>query len=102
MQINQKGESFMRKKKINRIPDFKTRQEEAEFWDTHSFAECWDGLDDVDIVVDLHKPKEETLIVRLQKDVKDKLKKAARAKKLNVSTLARMWIMEKLRQSSRS
>jgi len=72
-------------------------KEEAEWWDKHDFTEFWDELDDVDIVVDLKKPKEDALVVRLQKDVKERLKKIAYRKGLNVSTLARMWLLERLR-----
>lgn len=84
------------KKKKNRIPDFKATEDEAKFWDTHSFSDYWDELEDVDIVFDLKKPRDETLVVRLQKGLKDRLEKVARSKGLNVSTLARMWLMEKL------
>jgi predicted glycoside hydrolase/deacetylase ChbG (UPF0249 family) len=30
-----------------RIPDFSSREEEAEFWDTHDFSEFWDELQPV-------------------------------------------------------
>ena len=33
----------------DRIPEFATRQEEAEFWDTHDFADYWDEWDAVDV-----------------------------------------------------
>jgi hypothetical protein len=89
------------KKKVSKIPNFKTREEEAKFWDTHSFADYWDEFKDVDLLVDLHKPKEETVVVRLQKSVKDRLEKVARSKGINVSALTRMWLMEKL-QSNRN
>lgn len=84
------------KKKINKIPKFKNLDEEAKFWDTHSLADYWDDWKDVNIVVDLEKPKDETLVLRLQKTIKDKLEKIARSKGLNVSTLARMWLIERL------
>lgn len=87
------------KKKISKIPTFKTREEEAKFWDTHSFADYWDEFKDVDLVVELHKPKEETLVVRVQKNIKDKLEAVAKHKGLSVSSLARMWIVEKLRSA---
>jgi len=87
-------------KKKTRIPKFINREEEAKFWDTHSLADYWDEFEDVDIVFDLQKPKEETLVLRLQKNVKDKLERKARSKGLNVSALARMWLIERL-QSSR-
>ena len=90
----------MHMKKKSRIPKFKTIAEEAEFWDTHEFTEFEDELEDVDIVFELDKPREETLVVRMQKEVKDKMKKMARRKGLNVSTLARTWIMEKIQMSA--
>src|SRR3990172_11572913 len=98
MQIKKKGDWFMRKK-IDKIPKFKTIEEEAEFWDTHSFADYWDEFEDVDIVIELHKPKEETLVLRLQKGLKDKLESIAKSKGLNTSALARMWLIEKMRHS---
>ncbi|MFV1917417.1 MAG: CopG family antitoxin [Patescibacteria group bacterium] len=84
------------KKKKSKIPEFKSVKEEAKFWDTHSFADYWDELEDVDIVWEVDKPRDETLVLRVQKNFKENLKRAARKKGLNVSTLARMWLMEKL------
>lgn len=85
-------------KKKTKIPKFKTIEEEAEFWDTHSFADYWDEFKDVEIVFDLKKPKEDTLVVRLQKDLKKRLSEIAHKKGLNTSTLARMWLIEKLQK----
>lgn len=85
-----------------KIPAFKSYEEEASFWDTHSFTEFEEEFEDVDIVFDLDKPREESLILRLQKSLKHALAKTARSKGLNVSTLARMWLMEKLQEDVRS
>lgn len=85
----------MKKKRI-KIPKFKTKEEEAKFWDTHSFADYWDEFEDIDLIVDLQKHKEETLVVRLQKDTKDKIKTVAQKKGLSTSSLARLWLTEKL------
>ena len=92
----------MKKKNITKkkfkFPDFSkmSYEEEANWWDTHDFTEFWDELEDVDIVFELDKPRTESLVLRIQKDIKEKLQKIARSKGLNVSTLARMWLMEKL------
>lgn len=82
--------------KKSKIPKFRSYKEETKFWDTHNITDFEDETEDVDIVFELNKPRDETLILRLQKNVKKKLEKAARSKGLNVSTLARMWLMEKL------
>lgn len=90
----------MKKKKF-KFPDFHkmSYEEEANWWDTHDITDYWDELEDVDIVFDLKKPRDETLILRLQKELKDRLEKVARSRGLNISTLARMWLIEKLRQT---
>lgn len=88
----------MKKKKISKIPKFKNTEDEAKFWDTHSFVDFEDETEDVDIVVELAKPRDETLVLRLQKTMKEKLARLAAKKGINVSTLARIWFSEKLRQ----
>lgn len=92
----------MKKKKVSRIPVFKTYEEEANFWDTHSFTDFEDEFEEVDMVVKLDQPKQETLILRLQKDIKDRMKTIARRSGVGVSALARLWILEKLRMSNSS
>lgn len=87
----------MKKKKF-KFPDFDKMSyaEEANWWDTHDWGEFWNELDDVNIMVDLHKPKQKTLVLRLQEGIKDKLEHVAKLKGVSVSALARMWLMEKL------
>jgi len=87
------------KKKKSRIPKFTSIAEEAKFWDTHSITDFEDELEDVDVVFELKKPRDETLIVRIQKEFKNRLERVARSQGLNISTLARMWLIEKLRES---
>jgi len=92
----------MEKKKTNKIPKFKNPEEEVNFWDTHSFTDFENELKEVEIMVDLQKPKEETLVLRVQKAVKSKLARIAKSKGLNTSSLARLWLMEKLQSFSSS
>ncbi len=84
-------------KRPNPIPPFKTLEEEAEFWDTHDtsllFKKPNISLNKLPL---LEKEKEEALTVRLQKSVKQKLEKIARQKGIGPTTLARMWLIEKL------
>lgn len=85
------------------MPDFNkmSREEEVAWWDTHDLSDYMDEMKDVKIVFELDKPRDETLIVRVQKEFKDTLEKFARSKGLNVSSLARMWLMEKLQAQKR-
>lgn len=91
----------MKKKKISKIPKFKTIEEEAKFWDTHSITDFEDELEEIELVFDLQRPKEETLVLRLQKKMKERLEKVARNQGISISALARMWILQKL-QSGRT
>ncbi len=85
-------------KKKKRLPDFNkmTYQEEARFWDTHNVTDYEDETENVEIIFDLQKPKDETLVLRLQKGTKQKLAKKAQSKGLTTSSLARLWLLEKL------
>lgn len=94
------------KKKVNLnsykpkpIPPFKTLDEEADFWDTHDtsalFVNPKTPLSELPL---LETEKEDSLTVRLQKSVKSKLARIARAKGISVGTLSRMWLIEKLSQ----
>ncbi|MHB8362355.1 MAG: CopG family antitoxin [Patescibacteria group bacterium] len=87
------------KMKKNTIPKFKSIKEEAKYWDTHSFKDHWDELEDFDLNVELGKSFDQTLILRLQSGVKNRIEKIAKSKGLNASTLARMWIIEKIKES---
>ena len=89
------------KKKTYKFPDFDkmTYKEEASWWDKHDFTEFWDATEEVEMVFELDKPRDETIVLRVQKQVKDNLDKFARSMGLNLSTLARMWLMEKLQES---
>lgn len=94
MTKNYKGPKYPTKAD-GKIPAFKSYEEEANFWDTHSITEFEDQTEDVEIVFELDKPRKASLVLRLQKAFKDNLKKIAHKKGLDVSTLARMWLMEK-------
>lgn len=96
MPVKKKGEKYMKKRVKSRIPKFKTYEEEANFWDTHSITDFEDETENVEIIFDLKKKRDDTLVLRLQKSLKDRMEKMARNKGLNVSTLARMWLIEKL------
>ena len=86
--------------KKSKIPVFKSLQEEADFWDTHDFTEFADELKPVKMNLVFKEPKEETLNVRLQENLKIKLSQIAEEMGVNTSTLARMWIIEKIKQVS--
>ena len=87
----------MKKKKLNKIPKFKNLDDEASFWDSHSFVDFENSLKDVEIVVELNKPRTETLVLRIQKTIKDRMEEIADKQGVTLSTLARIWLAKGVR-----
>lgn len=78
-----------------RIPKFKSIEEEAEFWDSHSptdYPEEWTEVEGVQA----QRPLAHVLGVRLDPRVLDRLAVVGRKKGIGPSTLARIWLMERL------
>jgi hypothetical protein len=80
----------------SRIPEFQTREEEAEFWDTHDFTEFLDETRRVKLRVS--KNLASALSVRLDHQDREELERRAARQGIGPSTLVRMWIKERLRQ----
>ena len=85
------------KLKKSRIPTFKTVQEEAAFWDTHSSEEFADELTPVEDVKFVKAQSKKALSVRFDEDTFEELAREAKEKGIGPSTLARMVILEHLR-----
>ena len=80
--------------KKSRIPDFKSRQEMAQWWDTHDLADYQDEFKTVKAY--FAKNLSEGITVRLDPKTLIKLRSRAHKKGVGPTTLARMWIMENL------
>lgn len=78
----------------SKVPQFKTYEEEARFWETHSFADYQDEMKPVKVSFArnlLYK-----LDVRFDKETLDKLDSQASKKGIGPSTLVREIVMEHL------
>ncbi len=84
------------RKAKSRIPRFKSYEEEAEFWDTHSTTE-FEG-EFVEVKIEVARPLIHTLAVRMDAKTIDRLAAVGRKKGIGPSTLARMWLLERLDQ----
>ena len=84
------------KRTKSRIPRFKSREEEADFWDTHSTTEFEDEF--VEVKMEVARPLIHTLAVRMDAKTIDRLAAVGRKKGIGPSTLARMWLLERLEQ----
>lgn len=83
----------------SRIPDFSSREEMAEFWDTHDASDYWDELKPVRVRV--AKNLSQGITIRLDPTTLVKLRTQAHEKGLGATTLIRMWILEHLKEQER-
>ena len=79
------------------IPQFATREEEAEFWDTHDFADYWDELNPVKIE---GNPNLSSLFqIPLDAETITQICQYANETGVDAGTLVRGWILERLRDA---
>lgn len=84
---------YVKKGTIKPIKPFKTLEEEANFWDTHSVL---DEINDGTLIGFHQANKTDTLTIRFTSQDIGKLREQASHKGIGPTTLARMWIKEKL------
>jgi len=81
------------KNKKSKLPEFKSLQDIADFWDTHEFTEVaheFTPVNDVTIKLD----KKTYLPITLA--MYEKLEKVAASRGLSVDALIKQWVEEKL------
>ena len=85
-----------------KLPDFDnmTYEEEAKWWDTHSLADYWDEFKVVEARFAENLTK--WVNVRVDPATFSRLRVQARRRGVGVTTLARMWILEKLNKLEES
>ena len=88
-------EKALRLKKKEPIPDFKSIEEEAEFWDTHDTADYEDEFRPVK--VRFAKRLSDGITVYLEPDTLAALRTAAEKQGTVAAVLAKAWITERLR-----
>ena len=83
-------------KEIPKLPDFRSEEEAAEFFDTHDLADYWDDMIPVkDAVVEVEVEKKQVSL-RLPLPVIEKLKTLASSEGISYQMLIQRWILEKL------
>jgi len=92
----------------DKIPKFKNDVEEREFWDSHSFLDFPDEIEELETFSLAPKLNEGILVRRRKRTMVDvplsldlshleAVKKLAKMKSIPYQNLIRMWITEKLR-----
>jgi predicted HicB family RNase H-like nuclease len=83
-----------------KIPLFKTMQEEADFWDTHSINDYLPELKETRIEYLPKVKKESNIVLRMEPELKKRLAALSRKKGITLSTLVRIWLIEKLQDEA--
>ena len=77
-----------------KLPEFKSEQELAEFWDTHSSADYFDDMPEVDIRFVFTQPR--AVPVRVEGELWIQLQRIAIARGSSVQDLVQQWVLERL------
>jgi predicted DNA binding CopG/RHH family protein len=88
-----------KKQRKSRIPEFASRQEEAEWFDTHDMADYQDEFKTVH--ARFAKNLSEGITIRLDPKTLTELRTQARQKGIGPTALVRMWIVERLKEGQR-
>ncbi len=78
----------------HKIPSFKSIEEEASFWDTHDTADFEDEFKPVQVHF---KNLSQGITIRFDAQTLETLREQAHDKGIGATTLARMWIVERLK-----
>lgn len=84
---------------MRKIPKFKTDEEAARFWETHSFEDYHKDTKDAEIKL-ARKPKK-TIAIRLDPDDVRSVARIAESKGLSYTSLIRMWVREHLAKEAK-
>ena len=87
--------------KVKKIPKFKTIAEEARFWDAHDVTDYLAEMKETKVSFDPLVSKEETLTIRVQAALKKRLEKIAKSYGVNLSTLLRIWFIDKAKEAEK-
>lgn len=90
---------IVKKGTIKPMKPFKSLEEEANFWDSHSFT---DEIDDGTLVGFHQANKTGTITIRFHPKYLQVLRERAFHLGIGPTTLARMWLMEKLQENMKS
>ena len=80
------------------LPLFTSEEEEADFWDTHSFADYWDELTPVELPFVARQSDHVLLALRLDRATLEGVRALATARQTSDIALIRLWVEEHLAQ----
>lgn len=86
------------KKKLKKIPKFKTEDEEREFWTTHDSTDYVDWSKAEQAIFPNLKPSTETISLRLPQYLLDRIKQLANFRDVPYQSLMKIFLAERVKQ----
>ena len=99
--MKKEGTKDMKRKKL---PNFKTEQEEREFWDTHSSEEYvnWNKIEVINAPFPKLKPSTKMISIRLPETMIEELKSLANKNDVPYQSLIKIYLAERIVQETAS
>ena len=99
--MKKEGTKDMKRKKL---PNFKTEQEEREFWDTHSSEEYvdWKKVEVINPPFPKLKPSTKTISIRLPETMLEELRSLANKNDVPYQSLIKIYLAERIVQETAS
>lgn len=88
-------------KQLKEIPDFKSEDEEFEFWATHDSTEYIDWTKSKEVAFPNLKPTEDFLPLFLDAEITKELKLLAKERSVDLAVLAAQYVREGVRRDAR-
>lgn len=87
--------------KLKKIPDFKSEQEEREFWETHDSSEYLDLNKAERAILPNLKPSTKTISLRLPEGLLDSIKVEANKRDMPYQSLIKAWLAKEVQENRR-
>lgn len=86
-------------KKLKKMPNFKTEQDEREFWESHDSSEYLDlSKAELAILPNL-KPSTKTISLRLPEGLLNRIKVEANKRDMPYQSLIKVWLAQDVQKS---
>lgn len=87
--------------KLKKIPDFKSEQEEREFWESRDSSEYLDLAKAERAILPNLKPSTKTISLRLPEGLLDSIKVEANKRDMPYQSLIKVWLAKDVQESRR-
>ena len=82
--------------KDKRIPEFKSYEEMAEFWDTHSLADYWDQTEPTEF--DISEQARRRYVVHIDRELLNRVQRIAQKRGVSTESLVNLLLEQRLRE----